>query len=345
MPNQCSVCGREVIPASLALGFCPSCGNPVGAGVSFAAHGAPSPARLPEAQIASSTQSRPIIDAPPQIYPILSDVSTLPPAPQVSRPLPGTAYSRLDDVAPAESPPPAQSGIPEPAAAAPAARRGGGAVTALLVALVLLIAGVGVLFATGKSNALLGLFGQSIHVGTAATPIPPTATATVTPIPPTATPKPTVPPPPPGYSTFISQDGTYGMDVPADWQHSSLTANDTVSDSFGSATTGEFIQMTESSAPITPSNIVSYLQSFVAGSNGLAFHVTVSAATVTINGNTWERAQGVFTLNGQGQSIIGLAIDVGGHGYVFIYTASVANFDTQPGTAYDQIVSSLTFLS
>ncbi len=328
MAIRCATCGREVIHAAQELGYCPSCGTAVGA---------------ERAPASSAAIAPPIVDAPPFVPAVSRPIDPYAmPAALTSAPFltPDSGESEHLAMAspPAELAPPSMPTLP----GLPPPRRRGNAGLAVGIVLVLLaIASGGALYIANNRNlGPLSSITPPIAQATA-TSMP---TATATPLPPTPTPAPTVPPAPTGFTTFTSGDGSYGMNVPTAWTHKNTNGSDAVMDSFASTATNEYVLCTESATTITPDSIATYLQNFVTGYNGGGFHITKSASSVTIGPNTWETAQGSFQSGGQGQSVVGYAINQNGHGYILIYAAPVTSFNTGNGSDFNQIVTSFTFL-
>ncbi|HKD75425.1 MAG TPA: hypothetical protein VKB76_08020, partial [Ktedonobacterales bacterium] len=107
----------------------------------------------------------------------------------------------------------------------------------------------------------------------------------------------------------------------------------------------EFAQITVSATTIAPASIASYIQNFVASSNSTNFQQSGGTSDVTKGANTWTSAQGTFTDAGGGsRMIIGLALNHNQQGYIFIYDAPGNVYTILPGSAFAEMVDSLTFL-
>jgi hypothetical protein len=187
-----------------------------------------------------------------------------------------------------------------------------------------------------------------------ATPtVQPTNTAapapTDTPVPPTATPQPTVPPAPSGYSTYTSGDGVFGLNYPTNWnapEANPPTQGAYTSYSFTSQTSsGEAVTIDRSNATITPADISTYLGNYAVSSGaGNTFVVTQNPTTQTQGSITWTVAAGTYTVNAEEHKVIGLATNDNSNGFLFFYDAPIGSFNAAPGSTYDTMVTSFTFL-
>lgn len=177
-----------------------------------------------------------------------------------------------------------------------------------------------------------------------ATPVPPTDT----PVPPTATPQPTVPPAQAGYTTYTSGDGVFGLNYPNDWNapdaNPTAQGNITPYNFVSQTTTNEAVTIDRSSVTITPSNIQTYLENFVVNSNGSSFAVTQSPTSQKVGATTWMVAEGTYMTSGGEHKVIGLATNDGSNGFLFFYDAPISSFNAAPGSTYDTMVTSFTFL-
>jgi hypothetical protein len=318
---RCGQCGRKLTDAALAMGYCPSCGN------IFA----------PDATLMVTAERAPVVAQPAPV------AGALPPsvvpregASKLSRPLPSqAALPRVSQ--PIAAQPPAVS----PVAATPA--QSGiqqniifrAAIAALAV---LALIGIGVLIFTHQ--------GQTATHSSPPTEVP--ATATIAPTQ-TAAPAPTavaaVPTPPAGFTTFFSPDHSFGMNYESSWIEKGPTTQ-TGSTAFTfTAPNRESVQITVSATTIEPASIVSYIQNFVASSNSTNFQQSGGTTDVTKGANTWTSAQGSFTdATGAPRMIIGLALNHNQQGYIFIYDAPGSVYTILPGSAFAEMVDSLTFL-
>ncbi len=333
---RCGYCGRKLIDAAVALGYCPSCGTPIlranemPVGVAMA-HGAEA-AQLPAPPLAPQP-GVPGLTPPPQAQ--LPDDLRSPYGPVGEAPPPPTA-GRMVDALPAAPSPQLSATITQP--------RGGRGITYVAVLLVLLLLGGGgyTLLRSGVIN-----FPATSTAVSTAVPTPtiiPQSTQTPTPRP-TSTPSPTVPSPPADYIRFFSISGVFGLDYPASWSEINQTAGTNTNYIFKSADLNQYVDITESSQPITPRDIVSSLQEFVNNSAGSAdFGVIQDATPTTIGANTWTSAQVTFTINNQTQDAIGYAANHGSEGFIIIYSAPTADFQTLPGSNFSEMVSTFTYL-
>jgi|GEM_PF-2820211 len=362
---RCGQCGRQLTNAAQAMGYCPSCGTllpddvvamatpPISRTIveqapAVALSQAASPYALAAAQTdnrAHGRISRPEPPPPPasgtspprRVVPdgrAEHETSVRPPV--LSMPLPPVMLPppRANVASPAAQPP---NQVP-PLITEITPRNNRPIMTALIALLIVfVIVSAGALIMVSK--------GMTTHTAVAI----PTTVSTETPLPtatslPTATPVPTVPPAPNGYATFISPDGTFGLNYQAIWNASApnvLTGGTTYS---FSATDLQAAQITETTRGIVVNSIVSDLQTYVISSNGTAFSATDGPIHDKQGANVWSRADGTFTQGTQTISVIGLAINYHDHGYIFIYSAPTASFNSLPGSAFAEMVNSFTFL-
>jgi hypothetical protein len=176
-----------------------------------------------------------------------------------------------------------------------------------------------------------------------------TPAPTDTPVPPSPTPQPTVPPAPSGYTTYTSGDGVFGMNYPNDW--TPPDANPTAQGAFtpyqftSQTTSNENITIDRSNTTLTPSDIETYLGNYAVSSGaGSTFVITQHTATQTLGATTWMAAEGTYMSNGMEHKVIGLAANDGANGFLFFYDAPIGSFDAAPGSTYDTMVRSFTFL-
>ncbi len=267
-------------------------------------------------------------------------------------------------------PPPPQAPLATPAVvnAAPPVMtsppRKGTAAPAIIGTLFVLLALVlGGLFVAGNNGqGPLAAFVRNGHTtagvsGTSPTTVPttapvsttaPTATAippTATPVPPTATPQPTVPPPPTGFFTFTSTDGVFGLNYATDWTTGNTPQGSFTDFSFASPTTSfEKVDVDEFTSPIQTNAIVTSVRNYAASSNGTNVTVTQDATSQQIGTNTWMTAIATYSANDGEHKVIGLAINHGTTGVLFFYDAPIGSYHTDPGSIYDTMVKSFTFL-
>lgn len=374
---RCGYCGRKLTDAALALGYCPSCGTHVASAPS-----APQRGGSPGLFAATTTPSRPLIDPPappasavrsapfvplPALSPPSPNASRTPTYPppgtiarQPSQPMPGTRSATPSRPAPGIPPPsrPPVADLPSPRGAVNqrVPRRGGGALVVTVLALLLLAAvGGGTLYIAAAQGVgpLVGLVKAVKATATTAPTVThaptqtpqPTVTPTATIAPPTPTPLPTVPPAPAGYTTFTSADNAFGLDYPSLWTPGQSVQNGNTTYTFTSPNQTQVAQVLQTVSTISPGDIVSYLQNFVVNSNGTNYQTTQDATSYQNGTNAWTRAQATYTIAGASQSVIGLAINRGAHGYLVIYTAPTVSFDISSGSNFAEVVNSFTFLS
>ena len=359
--QQCGQCGFKLTDAAIKMGYCPNCGSllrvegqqaPMSHVMEQRSFADANQGAAPFAQISPPTpvttsQAQPL---PPPVLPIAPGGK-----PTAS---PYTPERLSQPINP--PPPPAvnEPNIPPSAALPPApvaSRRGGpGAAIAITILIVLLAAG-GALFVAGRngSGPLAEVVKGSSTTTAAAPTIPPTAipTATLpaptaTAVPPTATPQPTVPSPPPNFTTFTSTDGTFGLNVPSDWAKTPVTSGTLTGTNFKSPlSTYELVAVDEApSGSLDPQKIVTYVQSFATNSGGSNIAITQDATTTVIGQNSWMSAEATYQAGDGQHHMRGLAIAHGQNVYLFFYDALASGFQTDPGTKYDTMVKSFTFL-
>ncbi|MBA3827142.1 MAG: hypothetical protein H0X24_25020 [Ktedonobacterales bacterium] len=363
--QRCGQCGFELTDAAIKMGYCPNCGSVL------RVDGAPQPqSHVTESPYPSPSGSG--YGPPPALAsgaPVASGEAQplapalLPVAPPATEGTPSPGVPEGLNVKMRGAPSSVASDVPAPPAA-PASppsqviiqRRGGAGAGIAIALLVLVLAAGGVLYAFGSNG--VGPLAQFVH-GTAKTSVAvnpttlPTATVaatslpTATTVPPTATPQPTVPPAPPNFTLFKAADGSYGLNVPANWTQSAVTATGITGTNFRSALTSQdFVQIDQgATSTFDPTKVADYVRNFAASSNGTSIVMTQSATTTTLGSNTWMSASATYLANGAQHKVVGLAITHGDSTYLVFYDALASAFADDPGTTYDTMVKSFTFLA
>jgi hypothetical protein len=305
----------------------------------------------PPGEAPATNEHSPPAGPPPAPRPPLIVTSAQSPAPPPPPHAPAAASPSVNTPPPPAAPPV----IVVPARKSSAAP----AIIGTLLVLLALVGG-GLLVAGNNGQGPLAAFVHNTHTstgvsGTSPTAVPvgtataaPTATAippTATPAPPTATPAPSVPAPPAGFKTFISTDGVFGLNYPTDWTTGNTPLGGFTDFSFTSPTTSfEAVTVDEFSSTIQTSDIVTSVRNFAASSNGTNVTVVQGAKSQQIGTNTWMTAIATYDANDGEHKVIGLAINHGSSGVLFFYDAPIGSYHTDPGSNYDTMVKSFTFL-
>ncbi len=351
--QRCGQCGFELTDAAIKMGYCPNCGS------LLRVEGAPPPeARVIETPYAANPAAPPVLVLRPPAH-SLEDQPVPPPMLPVASPAVAPPSQGVPEavVARGAAPPPtAQPGPATPAMPTTVVvqRRGGAGAGIAIALLIIVLAAGGVLYGFGSNGVgpLARLLRGSTTTTSAVAPTAvPSATATVLPtattVPPTPTPLPTVPPAPQGFKAFTAADGSYGLNVPANWTQSPVAASGITGTDFRSALTSQdFVQIDQGAVTsFVPERIVDYVRNFATSSNGTAITVTQNTGGTTLGRNTWTSAVGTYTVSGAQHKVVGLAITHGQSTYLVFYDALASAFADDPGTTYDTMVKSFTFLS